>query len=74
MITEGNDAAAMPKVMDRLRDSLSRPFAIADGKIAIGYCAGLARFPDDGSDLTVLLKVADGRLYSEKERLQRAGS
>lgn len=74
MITEGNDAAAMPKVMDRLRDSLSRPFEIAGGKIAVGYCAGLARFPDDGSDLTVLLKVADGRLYSEKERLQRAGS
>lgn len=57
------------RIMERLRDSLRQPAVIARHEIAIGFCAGCARFPDDGTDLAVLLRVADRRLYSEKARL-----
>jgi diguanylate cyclase (GGDEF)-like protein/PAS domain S-box-containing protein len=62
-------AESIPRIMDRLRDSLSRPAVIASDEIAVGYCAGCARFPDDGTDLAALLREADSRLYSEKARL-----
>jgi diguanylate cyclase (GGDEF)-like protein len=37
--------------------------------IALGFSAGVARHPDDGTDLDALLRRADERLYSAKARL-----
>lgn len=59
---------SMPRIIERIRDSLSSPVVIASHEIAIGCCAGCARFPDDGTDLAALLKAADRRLYLEKPR------
>lgn len=69
VVGEVKAPGAIPRVMDRLRESLSQPAVIASHEIAIGYCVGCARFPDDGTDLAVLLRQADSRLYSEKARL-----
>lgn len=46
---------------------LSQPFFVQDHKLDIGASIGVACFPDDGDDVTTLIKNADLALYKAKE-------
>ncbi|WP_245523866.1 diguanylate cyclase, partial [Mesorhizobium sp. M4B.F.Ca.ET.150.01.1.1] len=51
---------------DHLREQLNR-FADLDGhQVRIGASIGMARFPEHGADISVLLRNADTALYAAK--------
>lgn len=46
-------------IASKLYDSLKQPFIMADGEISISFAMGISIFPDDGADVSVLLKHAE---------------
>jgi len=54
------------KLAHRVLRALSTPFEIGEHKIEIGASIGIAIFPDDGEDLTALMKNADLAMYHAK--------
>ncbi len=55
-------------VAEVLVRAFERPFRIADQEIALGASIGMARFPEDASDLRQLLMQADAALEEAKRR------
>ncbi|MCG8316831.1 MAG: diguanylate cyclase, partial [Pseudomonadales bacterium] len=51
-------------------EQLSNPIRIGTNLIKVGVSYGVSCFPDDGSDPTTLLSIADGKLYTNKGRNQ----
>jgi GGDEF domain-containing protein len=45
---------------------------VTTGLDTLGASAGAAVFPDDGTEINVLLEVADQRLFELKRRRQRS--
>jgi diguanylate cyclase (GGDEF)-like protein/PAS domain S-box-containing protein len=54
-------------VLAKLTDGLNAPYHIDGVKLDITTSAGIAVYPDDGTDLETLLKNADTALYRAKE-------
>ena len=54
-------------VAQRCLDAISQPIEIATRKLIPACSIGIARYPDDGGDLTALIKAADTSLYAAKE-------
>lgn len=50
----------------KLVDVLREPFDIGGHATSIGTSLGIARYPDDGSDASVLLRCADSAMYVAK--------
>jgi len=62
-----NEEAASPSRTARaLIEALNQPFEIAGHQLYIGASIGIARFPEDGTDLHLLLQHADTALYRSK--------
>ncbi len=53
-------------VAERLLVELSRPYDLDGQQVTIGVSIGIALFPGDGSDATMLMKNADLALYRAK--------
>ncbi len=53
-------------VAQRCLDAISQPIEIATRKLIPACSIGIARYPDDGGDLTTLVKAADTSLYAAK--------
>lgn len=69
VLLPGDEAnAAGERSAQRIVDSLSRPFVIADHELEISCSVGIARFPADGDDAAGLLRHADLAMYRAKER------
>jgi diguanylate cyclase (GGDEF)-like protein len=60
----GQDAAA--EVAKALCAALDEPFALDDVAVHTGVSIGVALFPDDGADLSTLLRKADVAMYKAK--------
>jgi diguanylate cyclase (GGDEF)-like protein len=60
----GHDEAV--KVAVQLREALIEPFAIEDVALHASASVGIALFPDDGPDLSTLLRKADIAMYKAK--------
>jgi len=56
-----DDAADAERVVAKLTRSLQRPFSVAGQDLAVAVGAGLARYPGDGRDADVLLRLAAGQ-------------
>ena len=54
-------------VAQRCFDAISQPVELASRKLTPTCSIGIARYPDDGKDITTLLKAADISLYAAKE-------
>jgi diguanylate cyclase (GGDEF)-like protein/PAS domain S-box-containing protein len=52
----------------KMIDHLSRPFTVMERTIRIGCSVGIACYPDDGVDVTTLVKHADIAMYKAKEK------
>jgi len=54
-------------VAQRCLDMISQPVELSNRKLTPACSIGIAHYPDDGKDLSTLLKVADTSLYAAKE-------
>jgi predicted signal transduction protein with EAL and GGDEF domain len=55
------------KVVEKLVRALDQPFVLEGHETIVTTSVGISVFPDDGSDVTTLLKNADAALYVAKE-------
>lgn len=53
-------------VARRLQEALNKPMQIQNLILNLSASMGLSQFPQDGSDLETLIRVADERLYRAK--------
>jgi predicted signal transduction protein with EAL and GGDEF domain len=55
------------EVAGRIHDALKAPFVLESGTITIAASIGIARYPEDTTDLDVLVRYADVAMYEAKE-------
>ncbi len=67
VLPEVSDSDAIAAITSKLLESMSRPFNIEGHELGISVSAGIAVFPDDGTDIDALLKKADTAMYHAKE-------
>ncbi|MET0266576.1 MAG: EAL domain-containing protein [Duganella sp.] len=65
MLPEGAQNAVA--VVDKIRDTLRRPFELEGHEVTVTASIGIAVFPDDGADPDTLIKYADTAMYRAKE-------
>jgi diguanylate cyclase (GGDEF)-like protein len=66
VLLEGTDYARAMAAAVRLRGALAEPFDIAGIALHASVSIGIAVFPDDGPDLSSLLRKADIAMYKAK--------
>ncbi|MGQ0750941.1 MAG: diguanylate cyclase domain-containing protein [Betaproteobacteria bacterium] len=62
-LESGRDATA---IVERMLDSVARPFRAANRKVNVSCSVGVAVYPHDGSDYATLLRIADAAMYRAK--------
>jgi len=62
-LNESNQAA---KVAEKIIADLSDPFVLSRATVNVGVSIGIARYPQNGHDATVLIKAADDAMYAVK--------
>ena len=55
-------------VAAKITAALAQPFVLSMATVQIGCSIGQALFPDDGSDADQLIRVADERMYQQKQQ------
>ncbi len=55
------------QIVSRIIEDISKPFLVARDEIFIGASIGITVFPDDGEELSILLRNADMAMYKAKE-------
>ena len=55
-------------VAQRCLEAISQPIELSSRKLTPACSIGIAHYPDDGEDLSTLIKTADTSLYAAKER------
>src|SRR5690606_34957386 len=61
-------ASDVAKVARRILMALSHPFSLGGQEVVVTASAGIAVYPDDGSDVDALLKNADSAMYHAKDQ------
>jgi len=72
LVPGAGSAAAAIGFTERIFDALEVPFRTRGGEMYLSSSMGVSLFPDDGSDVTLLLKHADMALHRAKLRGKRA--
>lgn len=62
-LESGRDSVA---IVERMLDSVSRPFRAANRKVNVSCSVGVAVYPHDGRDYASLLRCADAAMYRAK--------
>jgi diguanylate cyclase (GGDEF)-like protein/PAS domain S-box-containing protein len=68
-LNNGRDAA---DVAQKLLEAAARPVMIGTGEYRLSVSIGIAIYPDDGSNGTILLRNADSAMYRAKEQGKNA--
>lgn len=55
------------QVSIKISQALAEPFDLRVAQVHIGCSIGQAVFPPDGSDADTLIRVADERMYQQKQ-------
>jgi diguanylate cyclase (GGDEF)-like protein len=55
------------KIAQKVLESLSRPIEIGENIARVTTSIGIAMYPDDGSEINVLIKKSDDAMYRVKE-------
>ncbi|MBW6515972.1 MAG: diguanylate cyclase [Candidatus Cloacimonetes bacterium] len=53
-------------IIQRLKKGITEPFNINNQEITIEFSLGFSIYPDDGDKIDTLLKIADQKMYEEK--------
>lgn len=67
IIVEETDDCSTANIAQRCLKSISQPLELLSRKITPTCSIGIAHYPDDGKDLSTLIKAADTSLYAAKE-------
>ncbi|PCJ98977.1 MAG: bifunctional diguanylate cyclase/phosphodiesterase [Alteromonadaceae bacterium] len=67
IIVEGIDNYSTLNVAQRCLEAIAQPIELLSRKITPACSIGIAHYPDDGEDLSSLVKAADTSLYAAKE-------
>ena len=68
LVNEIDDDYAAAHVARRCLEVISNPVELLTRKFTPACSIGIAHYPDDGQDLSTLIKAADTSLYAAKER------
>jgi diguanylate cyclase (GGDEF)-like protein len=66
VIITSDDAAEIGAVAERIVERVSRPYQFDGQLVRVGVSIGISRAPQDGSDTSALLNMADLALYRAK--------
>ncbi|OHC64101.1 MAG: hypothetical protein A3H93_16400 [Rhodocyclales bacterium RIFCSPLOWO2_02_FULL_63_24] len=67
VVVEETDTDKIAQLVVRLRQSITEPIEFEGLALEVGASVGVAVFPDDATSAMKLLKVADQRMYDEKQ-------
>jgi len=62
------DATSAQFIGERFHSIFDAPFTVQGAATQIGASIGVAEYPSDGSQIELLMNIADGRMYYAKER------
>lgn len=68
VVVEETDTEKIEQLIVRLRQSIIVPIDFEGAALQVGASIGVAVFPDDAISATKLLKIADQRMYEDKQR------
>lgn len=68
VVVEETDTAKIEQLVVRLRELVTATITFDGTALHVGVSVGVAIFPDDASSSTKLLKIADQRMYDDKQR------
>ncbi len=63
----GPDPAVLLALLEKIRDSVNQPVALAAGSASVGCSGGIAMYPADGASAADLLRHADSAMYRAKQ-------
>ncbi len=66
LVTQLNESTEAAEVCDKLLEVIKKPFPLSRCSAQISASIGIAIYPDDGTDDTELMKVADTLMYQVK--------
>lgn len=58
----------------KIRTSISAPIAFNGQTFSVGTSIGVSNYPSDGTDIETLIKVADQKMYIDKQEIKRKES
>ncbi len=67
LLTFGNGAQGASGVISEIVEIVQQPIEVGTTRVDVGASVGVARYPEDGNDLTVLLGYADKAMYQAKQ-------
>ncbi|HUP96512.1 MAG TPA: GGDEF domain-containing protein [Usitatibacter sp.] len=67
ILPEASHAGAT-QVAEKLRESMSRPYPLAEGEASIGASVGVSYYGEHGDNAELLQRAADAALYEAKRR------
>ncbi|MEL6221991.1 MAG: bifunctional diguanylate cyclase/phosphodiesterase [Cyanobacteria bacterium J06627_8] len=67
LVSDVGDDYTTVKVAQRCLETISKPIELLTRKFTPTCSIGIAHYPDDGHDLSALIKAADTSLYAAKE-------
>lgn len=62
------DRDAVDRLSEAIQEVVRRPIDVDGMTMTVSACVGIALFPHDGQDATKLLRIADQRMYTFKQR------
>lgn len=58
--------AAVAGIVERILSAIRTPFQLSGGEVQVDASVGIARYPEDGTELVALLREADRAMYAAK--------
>lgn len=68
VLEEISDTRQVENVAAKLLDSFVEPYCIQENELFVRCSIGISLFPDDGEDVSTLIKNADAAMYRAKEQ------
>lgn len=67
VLEEVHDINVVPSVAEKLLGAFGEPFVVSDSLLHVSSSIGIALYPEDGRDVTTLVRNADAAMYRAKE-------
>jgi len=73
VVLENADRKKIPELIERVRDAIEAPIDYAGRALRVGASIGTVIVPDDGESAIDLIRLADRRMYEDKQKRKRTG-